>query len=225
MNNINDKSPFNKMKGIFNNDIFKGNLKIMGKCGTGKSTLLFSLVNYNIDKYTQIVLINKFEEKEVRDLFKNYKEVDFINYQSDIDFKKLLLKNKNKTLFIIVDYFNYVFKEDEKAHEIIKKVNDNKDHEKIKLYLSEAHRSNFFELSKEYVRISRKSNIDYIFETQEFENCDDFEIKLVFSSLKKRGFGSAFYNLNVGEFKIIKNKKLIKLSSKELYMKELLKEF
>ena len=67
--------------------------------------------------------------------------------------------------------------------------------------------------------------IDYIFETQEFENCDDFEIKLVFSSLKKRGFGSAFYNLNVGEFKIIKNKKLIKLSSKELYMKELLKEF
>ena len=125
----------------------------------------------------------------------------------------MLLKNKNKTLFIIVDYFNYVFKEDEKAHEIIKKVNDNKDHEKIKLYLSEAHRSNFFKLSKECVRISRKSNIDYIFETQEFENCNDFEIKLVFSSLKKRGFGSAFYNLNVGEFKIIKNKKLIKLSS------------
>ena len=43
MNKINDKSPFNKMKGIFNNDIFKGNLKIMGKCGMGKSTLLFSL--------------------------------------------------------------------------------------------------------------------------------------------------------------------------------------
>ena len=225
MTDINDKSPFNKMKGIFNNDIFKGNLKIMGNPGTGKSTLLFSLVNYNINKYTQIILINEFEEKEVRNLFKNYKEVYFVNYQSDIDFKKLLLKNKNKTLFIIVDYFNYVFKEDEKSHEIIKKVNDNKDYEKIKLYLSEAHRSNFLKLSKECVRISRKSNIDYIFETQEFENCDDFEIKLVFSNLKKRGFGRVFFDLEIGEFKIIKNKKLMKLSSKELYIKELFKEF
>lgn len=226
MININNELTFNKMKGIFNNDIFKGNLKIIGFPGTGKSTLLLSLVKYNLKKYTQIVLINKFEEKSVKKIFKEYKEkVNFIYYKSDFDLKHVLLEYKNKTLFIVVDYCNYVFKEDEELNKIIKKINENKDNEKIKLYISEAQRTNFLNISRDYIRISRKKNIDYICDTQEFENFDDFEVKLVFKYFKKRGFGREFFDLEIGEFKIIKNKKLMKLSSKELYMQELFKEF
>ena len=226
MININNELTFNKMKGIFNNDIFKGNLKIIGFPGTGKSTLLLSLVKYNLKKYTQIVLINKFEEKSVKKIFKEYKEkVNFIYYKSDFDLKHVLLEYKNKTLFIVVDYCNYVFKEDEELNKIIKKINENKDNEKIKLYISEAQRTNFLNISRDYIRISRKKNIDYICDTQEFENFDDFEVKLVFKYFKKRGFGRVFFDLEIGEFKIIKNKKLMKLSSKELYMQELFKEF
>lgn len=226
MININNELTFNKMKVIFNNDIFKGNLKIIGFPGTGKSTLLLSLVKYNLKKYTQIVLINKFEEKSVKKIFKEYKEkVNFIYYKSDFDLKHVLLEYKNKTLFIVVDYCNYVFKEDEELNKIIKKINENKDNEKIKLYISEAQRTNFLNISRDYIRISRKKNIDYICDTQEFENFDDFEVKLVFKYFKKRGFGRVFFDLEIGEFKIIKNKKLMKLSSKELYMQELFKEF
>lgn len=228
MNNINDKSPFNKMKGIFNNEIFKGNIKMIGVPETGKSTLLFALIKHNINKHNQVVLINKHEEEDVKELFKEYKnEINFIYYKSEynIDFKDLLLKNKNKTLFIIVDFFYYIFKEDEKANEIIRKINETKDNEKIKLYVSEADRSGFLDVSKYYISISRKSNIDYICDTQQFNNCDDFQIKLIFKNLNQRGYGAAFSKLEIGEFKIIKNKKLLKLSSNELYMRELLKEF
>jgi hypothetical protein len=224
----NKNKPFiRNLKGLLSNKYFQKNILILGSVASGKSTFLYGLIKENLKNSSQIVLIDERLEEETRNLFFNYDNAYFKKYEENIDYQHLLKKYKNRTLFLIVNFSYYIFQEDEVVNEIVSEINNIKSvNYNLKIYVKDCERIGFLDICKEQIKNSDIKNIDYICESQKFKNSNLFDVKLVFNFMATQGFKDKFSQLEVGEFKVIKNKRIDEsFNSKTFFIKNKLRNF